>query len=77
MRTRRHKYPESEEKITRKPNQKHQIVKPVTPQQIQANQAPTVLNQSNLKKTEENLQRLYDDIKATPSLSAKINDFLR
>ena len=77
MRTRRQKYPENEENITQKPSQRHQAVKPVTPQQIPANQAPTVLNQSNPSKTEENLQRLYDDIKATPSLSAKINDFLR
>ena len=77
MRTRRQQYHESEESIIQKPNHRDPVVKPAIPQQIQANQAPTVVNQSSLNKTEENLQKLYDDIKATPSLSAKINDFLR
>ena len=76
MRTRRHQYHESEESIIQKPNHRDPVVKPATAQQILANQAPTVINQ-NLNKTEENLRKLYDDIKATPSLSAKINDFLR
>ena len=76
MRTKRHQYHESEESTIQKPNHRDPVVKPATAQQILANQAPTVINQ-NLNKTEENLRKLYDDIKATPSLSAKINDFLR
>ena len=80
MRTRRHQYLEKSENIPKYPNHQTQVVKAanVTPRVTQANQGPqTATTQSNPSRTEENLTKLYEDIKATPSFSAKINDFLR
>ena len=78
MRTRRHQYLEKDQNIQESPNHPTQAVKPANVILQPTNQeAQTVTNQSNTSKIEENLEKLYNDIRAAPSFSAKINDFLR
>ena len=75
MRTRRNQYTEND---VNQPRTSRQTLAAkevnVTPQAI-PNQEPQTA--ANLNTTEENLQKLYENIKAAPSFSAKINDFLR
>ena len=75
MRTRRNQYPENDvnQPQTSRQNQAAKAVN-VTPLAI-PNQKPQTA--ANVNTTEENLQKLYENIKAAPSFSAKINDFLR
>ena len=81
MRTRRNQYPENEENIRNPRQTRTNHVNPSRPihQPTLENQAAAkATNQSNHPdKIEENLQKLYDEIKAAPSFSAKINKFLR
>ena len=81
MRTRRNQYPENGENIRNPRQTRTNHVNPPRPkhQPTQEHQAAAkATNQSNhQEKIEENLQKLYDEIKAAPSFSAKINNFLR
>ena len=75
MRTRRNQYTEND---VNQPRTSRQTLAAkevnVTPQAIPNQQHQKV---ADLNTADENLQKLYDDIKAAPSFSAKINDFLR
>ena len=75
MRTRRNQYPENDVYQPRTTRQ-NQAAKEVnsTPQAIPNQEAQTSVNPNTI---DENLQKLYEDIRAVPSFSAKINDFLR
>ena len=75
MRTRRNQYPENDvhQPQTTRQNQAAKVVN-VTPRVIPNQEPQTAVNPITI---EENLQKLYEDIRAVPSFSAKINDFLR
>ena len=75
MRTRKNQYPENDVNIPNPRTTRSNHVSP-TIQLTPVNQeAQTVASQPD--KVEENLRKLYGEIKAAPSFSAKINEFLR
>ena len=77
MRTRRHLYLESENKNQKHPQETPLVKQNQTPPAIPQEILDSPKDQQNTEETTKNLQKIYDNIKATPSFSAKINKFLR